>query len=133
MPLRGSGMTGAKFVQPSPILAGLRGRCPQCGQGEVFSSYLKIADRCRACGADFRSADAGDGPAVFVILVVGAIVAPLLFILQFATPLPDWAALVITMAATIALCLALLPPFKATLFALQWKHKAREATHEDIN
>ena len=34
------------------------------------------------------------------------------------------------MVAAIALCLALLPPFKATLFALQWKHKAREATHE---
>ncbi len=29
--------------------------------------------------------------------------------------------------AAVVLCLALLPPFKATLFAMQWKHKAREA------
>ena len=113
-------------------MAGLKLRCPQCGEGEVFQSYLNFRDHCRVCGANFKAADAGDGPAVFVILIVGAIVAPLLIILQFATPLPDWLALTITMVAAVALCLALLPPFKSVLFALQWKHKAREATSEDI-
>lgn len=98
----------------------------------MFSSYLKFADHCRACGADFKSADAGDGPAVFVILAVGAIVAPLLIVLQFGLDLSPWLALTIVMIAAIVLCLALLPPFKATLFALQWKHRAREATHDDV-
>ena len=98
----------------------------------MFTSYLKLRDHCRACGADFRAADAGDGPAVFVILIVGAIVAPLLLVLQFGFDLPGWLALTLTMAAAIGLCLALLPPFKSLLFALQWKHKAREATHEDV-
>lgn len=98
----------------------------------MFKGYLKFRDTCRACGADFKAADAGDGPAVFVILFVGAIVAPLLIILQFGLDVPGWLALSITMVAAVALCLALLPPFKALLFALQWKHKAREATHEDI-
>jgi uncharacterized protein (DUF983 family) len=46
--------------------------------------------------------------------------------------LPDWLSLTITLLAAIVLCLALLPPFKATLFALQWKHKAREATRADM-
>ena len=116
----------------SLVLTALRLRCPQCGQGELFQGYLKFRDHCRVCAADFRVADAGDGPAVFVILIVGAIVAPLLFILQFGLDLPAWLALTLTMAAAIALCLALLPPFKSVLFALQWKHKAREATHEDV-
>ena len=98
----------------------------------MFSGYLRLRERCSVCGADFRAADAGDGPAVFVILIVGAIVAPLLFILQFALHLPDWLSLTLTLLAAIALCLALLPPFKATLFALQWKHKAREATRADM-
>jgi uncharacterized protein (DUF983 family) len=98
----------------------------------VFSSYLRLRDNCPVCGADFASADAGDGPAVFVILIVGAIVAPLLFILQFAFHLPDWLSLTLTLFAAVVLCLALLPPFKATLFALQWKHKAREATGADV-
>jgi uncharacterized protein (DUF983 family) len=119
-------------ARPSAWAAGLKLRCPQCGEGEVFQGYLKFRDHCRVCGADFKSADAGDGPAVFVILVVGAIVAPLLIILQFGLRLPGWLALALTMIAAVVLCLALLPPFKSLLFALQWKHKAREATLEDI-
>jgi uncharacterized protein (DUF983 family) len=119
-------------ARPSPWAAGLLLRCPQCGKGSVFSGYLKLRDSCASCGADFRAADAGDGPAVFVILIVGAIVAPLLIILQVGLDLPDTVALAITLIAAIALCIAFLPPFKATLFALQWKHKAREATHEDV-
>jgi uncharacterized protein (DUF983 family) len=119
-------------MTPSPFIAGLRLRCPQCGKGEVFEGYLKFRDHCRACGADFKSADAGDGPAVFVILIVGAIVAPLLIVLQYGLDLPGWLALALTMTAAVALCLALLPPFKAVLFALQWKHKAREATSDDV-
>src|SRR5688572_13705412 len=124
-------MKGA-MTAPSPIITGLKLRCPQCGEGEVFEGYLKFRDHCRACGANFKAADAGDGPAVFIILIVGAIVTPLLIILQFGTSLPDWLALTITMVAAVVLCLALLPPFKSVLFALQWKHKAREATTEDV-
>ena len=120
------------MTAPSPFITGLRLRCPQCGKGEVFESYLKFRDHCRVCGADFKAADAGDGPAVFVILIVGAIVAPLLIVLQFGLHLPGWLALTLTMVAAVALCLALLPPFKSLLFALQWRHKAREATHEDV-
>ena len=115
----------------SALLAGLRMRCPECGQGPVFAGYLKFAPRCANCGANFAAADAGDGPAVFVILIVGAIVSPLLFILQFATSMPDWLAIALTMLAALVLSLALLPPFKATLFALQWKHKASEARFDE--
>ncbi|MCR6646404.1 MAG: DUF983 domain-containing protein [Terricaulis sp.] len=98
----------------------------------MFNSYLKFADTCRACGADFKSADSGDGPAVFVILIVGAIIAPLLIVLQFGLKLAPLLALTLTMLAAVALCLALLPPFKSLLFAFQWKHKAGEATAEDL-
>lgn len=119
-------------VAPSPFLAGLRCRCPQCGEGRLFSGYLRFADRCDRCGADFRIADAGDGPAVFVIFIVGAIVTPFLFILQFGLDLPGWLSITLTMILTVVLCLALLPPFKATLFALQWKHKASEVRNDDI-
>lgn len=120
------------MMSPNPFLAGLRSRCPQCGQGKVFVSYLKFAERCPVCGANFAAADAGDGPTVFVILIVGAIVVPFLIILQFGLHLPGWLALTLTFIATIALCLALLPPFKAILFALQWKHKASAATNDDL-
>jgi uncharacterized protein (DUF983 family) len=117
---------------PDPFVAGLRCRCPRCGEGPLFRGYLSFRDECAVCGADFKAADAGDGPAVFVILIVGAIVAPLLIIFQFGLHLPGWWALALTMIAAVALCLALLPPFKAVLFALQWKHKAREVRNEDV-
>jgi uncharacterized protein (DUF983 family) len=119
-------------ARPSAWAAGLQLRCPQCGKGEVFQGYLKFRDTCRACGADFKAADAGDGPAVFVILIVGAIVAPLLIVLQYGLDLPGWLALTLTLLAAVVLCLALLPPFKSVLFAFQWKHKAREATSDDM-
>ncbi|MBL8549212.1 MAG: DUF983 domain-containing protein [Hyphomonadaceae bacterium] len=110
----------------APFVTGLRLRCPQCGKGRLFQSYLKFAPRCTACGADFAIADAGDGPAVFVMFLVGAIVVPLAFVLQFALKLPDWIVLSVAAAATIGLSLFLLPRFKAILFALQWRHKAGE-------
>lgn len=119
-------------ARPSAFAAGVRMRCPECGKGPVFAGYLRFREKCPVCGADFRVADAGDGPAVFIILVVGAIVTPLLIVLQFGLHLPGAVALGVTLVAAVLLCLALLPPFKATLFALQWKHKASEASHRDI-
>ena len=118
---------------PSAILTGLKARCPRCGQGPLFRSGLVLRAKCDRCGLYYAFADSGDGPAVFVILIVGAIVAPLLLVLQFGLDLPDWVALAITMVAAVVLCLALLPPFKAILFALQWKHKASEATRHDVD
>jgi uncharacterized protein (DUF983 family) len=119
------------MANTAPVRAGLRLRCPQCGRGELYQSYLSLRERCQACGADFRAADPGDGPAVFVVLLVGAIVTPLLFVLQAL----GWSiglALAVTIAAAIALSLALLPVAKSLLFALQWKHKAGQATHKDV-
>lgn len=114
------------MTAPAPVLAGLTLTCPNCGKGPVFQSYLKFAERCAVCGADFRIEDAGDGPAVFVMFLVGAIVVPLAFVLDFGFHLPGWATLTITALATIGLSLALLPRFKAILFALQWRHNAGE-------
>ena len=119
-------------VPPSPWLAGLLLKCPQCGKGALYQSYLKIAPRCAECGADFSAADPGDGPAVFVILIVGALATPLLFILQFGVHAPGWVAISVTMAFVVVACLVLLARFKAILFALQWKHKARQVTNEDV-
>ena len=119
------------MASPSPFVAGLRQRCPNCGEAPVFAGYLRLRESCPQCGADFRHADAGDGPAVFVILLVGALVVPIGFILQFGLQWPAWAALGLTFALTIGLSLWLLPIFKATLLSLQWAHKSLEARNSD--
>lgn len=120
------------MAQPSPFVAGMRQRCPECGEGRVFHRYLSIAPRCSVCGADFSRADSGDGPAVFVIFVVGALAVPFAFILTFGLHTPDWLMLTLTSAFVVGLSLALLPVFKATLFALQWRNNASEARADDL-
>lgn len=70
------------FERPSFLQAmsrGLRGRCPHCGEGAMFWSYLKVEPNCHACHHDLAQYPADDGPAYFTILIVGhLIVAPLL-------------------------------------------------------
>ena len=58
-------------MSPHPVVAGLLCRCPNCGQGPLFEGFLTVREQCRSCGFDLRSADSGDGPAVFVILAAG--------------------------------------------------------------
>ena len=114
----------------NPLTAGLGCRCPNCGEGPLFEGFLRITARCEACGADLRSADTGDGPAVFVILIGGFIACFGLLFSYVAWRPPIWLELVIWPPLGVILCLALLRPFKAILFALQFHHKAAEARHE---
>jgi uncharacterized protein (DUF983 family) len=115
---------------PSAFAAGLKGRCPRCGQGPLFKGFLDLAPKCTGCGLDYGFADAGDGPAVFVILIVGFIVVGIALVVSLNTALPYWVMLAIFLPLTLALCLGLLRPLKGLLIALQFKHKAREGRVE---
>ena len=75
-------MTDKAPTNNLPIGRGLRGRCPRCGEGRLFHGFLSLRPACERCGLDYGFADAGDGPAVFVILIGGFIVV-ILFILSF--------------------------------------------------
>src|SRR5262245_18270414 len=69
-------MSTAHYHQPSTLSAGLRCRCPRCGQGKLFSGFLKMNRTCSVCGLDFGFAEPADGPAFFVMSGVGiAVVA----------------------------------------------------------
>ena len=122
-------MTAADQV--SPLKAGLACRCPNCGQGPVFASFLGFATHCSVCGADFSKADAGDGPAFFVMFLVAILVTPPVLILQILADPPVWIHILIWTPIIIALSAALLRPFKSLLFALQWRHRAEEARWEE--
>ncbi|SFZ86120.1 Uncharacterized conserved protein, DUF983 family [Devosia enhydra] len=116
-------MTGS---EPSPILAGLSCRCPRCGQGRLFRGYLKVAPRCERCDLDLAFADSGDGPAIFIIFIVGFLVVALAAITSSLVSLHPLVHLAIWLPVTLALCLALLPPFKGVMIALQYRHGAEE-------
>lgn len=115
----------------SALSAGLRCRCPNCGEGRVFASFLRFKDSCDACGADLTIADAGDGPSFFVMFGALIVIVPSAMFFELAFRPPSWVHALIWPPLTFAFCLSLLRPVKALLFALQWKHKAGEGRVED--
>ena len=116
--------------KPNPLLAGLSGRCPNCGEGFLFEGFLKVAPTCEACGYDFSKADSGDGPAVFVILIAGFVVAFGALFTEFALHPPVWVHLVVWLPATLILSLGLMRPLKGAMLAAQFMNKASEHRHD---
>lgn len=111
---------------PSLARTVLLARCPCCGEGRLFSGWLAVAPACTVCGQDLKRADTGDGPAVFVILIVGAVVVTAALVTEVKFEPPYWVHAVLWVPSVIGLSLALLRPVKALAVALQWKNKAAE-------
>ena len=119
-------MADSPITPPNPIVVGLAGRCPRCGKGQMFSGFINLKPACETCGLDYAFADAGDGPAVFVIMIAGFIVvgAALLVEVRYAPPL--WVHLVLWLPLILLTTLAPLRLIKGVLIALQYHHKAAE-------
>lgn len=116
---------------PVPVLsAGLCCRCPRCGEGRLFAHFVELAKACDHCGLDYRFADAGDGPAVFVIMVVGFLMVGAALAAEIVYEPPLWVHAVLWGPLALALALGVLRPLKALLIALQYKHKAEEGRLE---
>ena len=96
----------------------------------MFAGYLQQADVCRACGLDYRNLQAGDGPAVFVILIVGGVVTGSALLVEVAYSPPYWVHALIWGPAIIGMSLGLLRPLKAWLIAAQYQHRAEEGRRE---
>jgi len=111
---------------PSVLEAALRCRCPRCGRGKLFSGVLTVRDRCEVCGLDLRAHDAGDGPAVAVILVLGAFVMGMAFWVEFHFSPPLWVHAVLWPVVTLPGAILMMRPMKAALVALQFRHRASE-------
>ena len=111
---------------PSLLKSALLCRCPRCGEGRLFAGFLDPAPRCEACDLDYRFVDAGDGPAVFVILVVGFVVVAAALVTEVKYAPPYWVHAVLWVPMILILSLGLLRPLKAAMVGLQFRHKARE-------
>ncbi len=109
----------------SPLAAALKGTCPRCGQGPLFKGWVTFAPRCRACGLDFASFNVGDGPAAFLILIVGAILTVLAVVTDLSWSPPWWVHLV-WIPVGLFLTLGGLRMAKAALVAQEYVHRARE-------
>ena len=119
-------MTGHYDPDISPFRAGLTFKCPNCGKGKLYSRYLKITDNCDVCGVKLGELDTGDGPAVFVMLVVGFAVVGLALVVEVKYSPPLWMHMALWTPLILGGSLSMLPLLKSMMFAAQYRTRAEE-------
>jgi uncharacterized protein (DUF983 family) len=119
---------------------GFRGKCPKCGQGKLFSSYVKVVSACEHCGEDMHHQRADDLPAYLVVVIVGHVIVGAFMGVEATSTLSTWQHLAIWAPLTVIMALGLLRPVKGATVGLQWalymhgfgdEHEALE-THPEI-
>ena len=113
-------------TMPPPIPTGFRGRCPRCGQGHLFAGFLTIRPACEVCGQDFSGFDSADGPAFFVMSIVGLLVVGLALWMELTYEPPIWVHALVALPLSVGLSLVLVRPAKGILAALQFRNKAEQ-------
>ncbi len=114
------------MTPPTPLAAGIGGLCPRCGARTLFQGLLGFAPRCRACGLDYSSFNVGDGPAAFLILLVGTLIVGLALWLELAVEPPFWVHLLLWPLLTLLLVVGSLRVGKGMLLTLEYRNAARE-------
>ncbi|HAO39369.1 MAG TPA: DUF983 domain-containing protein [Afipia sp.] len=107
-------------------LRGLACRCPRCGEGRLYAGFLTLRPSCDVCGLDYAFIDAGDGPAVFIIMIAGFIVVGAALVVEMKYQPPFWVHAALWAPLILATTLLPLRSMKALLIALQYHHKAAE-------
>ena len=92
----------------------------------MFDGLLSIKPKCGVCGLDNSFADAGDGPAVFVIMIIGFIVVGLALWLEVNYSPALWVHLILWIPLSTVMTLVLLRSAKGILVTLQFRNKAAE-------
>lgn len=114
--------------ETNPALTGIKGLCPRCQKGHLFSGFITLAPRCEVCGLDFSFADPADGPAFFSMTIVAVPALAFALWLQLTYEPSIWLHLVTTLPLTIGGCVLLLRPLKGWLVCSQYFHKAEEGS-----
>jgi uncharacterized protein (DUF983 family) len=119
-------MTDTPPTLTESALRGIACKCPRCGKGGIYAGFLNLRPHCEACGLDFAFMDSGDGPAIFVIMIAGAIVVGAALIVEVKYQPPYWLHAALWLPLIAAATLLPLRSMKSLLIALQYHHKAAE-------
>jgi len=103
-------------------------KCPKCGIGDLYKSRfdLSLKQACDSCGLNLDKNDSADGPAIFLIFILGFLIVPLALLIDYLYTWPVWLHGLIWGALTFALIIGSLRPIKAYIIALQFKHRPRD-------
>ena len=103
------------------IKRGFLCRCPNCGEGKLYSGYLKVNPLCPACGEELHHQRADDAPPYATIFIVGhVVIGSLLMVESYGETIPVWVHMLVWSALALVLSLLLLPLLKGALVGYQW-------------
>lgn len=100
--------------------------CPRCGKASIYQPgfmNMNLQPECPACGLKLAQADSADGPAVFLIFVLGFLLVPAALGFEALTHPPLWVHAVLWGIVALGLTLGSLKPLKSVVIALQFKHR----------
>jgi uncharacterized protein (DUF983 family) len=117
--------------EPTAMKVAFSGACPRCGNITLFAGLATFAPRCRACSLDYSDFNVGDGPAAFLVLIVGGLIVGLAIALELAAEPPFWVHLLLWVPLATVAVIGSLRVAKGLLLALEYRHRAREGRIED--
>lgn len=102
---------------------GWHSRCPRCGIGSLYAGFATSVDECAHCGLEIKRNDSGDGPAFFMICILGVVVLPLIMLIEVNVGPPLVVHALLGLGLSLGLALALIRPIKAAMIALQYANR----------
>ncbi len=125
------GRAGARLIManwqaPDTTQASLRGLCPRCGAPTLFAGAVRFSPSCLTCHLDYTQFNVGDGPAAFLIMIVGALITIGAVALELSLSPPFWVHILLWAPLTLGLVVGLLRLAKGALLVLEYRNRARE-------
>lgn len=121
-----------KLSSRRSLFAGLRQKCPNCGKGNMFRSYLKLQDNCPHCNESLGEFRADDGPAWLAMFLSGHIIIPALFYMEANQQFPIWQEILILIALACTSVYFLLPRAKGLFVAMLWLMEKKHQSQSHI-
>ena len=112
--------------EPHPLASAIKGLCPRCAAPGLFAGAVGFAPSCRTCGLDYAAFNVGDGPAAFLIMIVGGLIVALAIVTQLNFHPPFWVHILLWLPITIVAVVGALRVAKGLLLALEYRNAARE-------
>jgi uncharacterized protein (DUF983 family) len=110
--------------EPVWWMAGLKGRCPRCGEGRIFEGFLKVRDTCEVCGFELGKHDSGDGPAFFVLFLLCIVVTPIALLVNASFDIPLWVNAIVWGGVILGASIGSLRPASGLMIGIQYRSRA---------
>jgi uncharacterized protein (DUF983 family) len=116
------------LINTELVRVGWQCKCPRCKSGDLYKPGLTmdLREKCANCGLDFSRSDSADGPAVFLIFILGFLLVPIALITDALLHWPVWLHALVWGTVALIITMGALRPLKAYIIALQYRHRASD-------